>query len=170
MKTPNIESITSAQRIICISPPTPLAGSYFWIFIFKKVRGKFLFHCNFNYTRLPVTLPEFYKECIVTWILLNGDKTCSSSEIANKVLCFESKSIYNKMIDLGIVRIGDLYDTGTVEVEKGTIIFNSLTSWTFSTFQSLQYFFRRMAQNIEKWKLYLPKNSWSNANWFQFTY
>ena len=77
-----------------------------------------MFHCNFNYTKLPVTLPEFYKECIVTWTLLNEDNPSSSSEIANQVIwnnqfiCIESKSIYNsRLIDLGIVRIGDLYDT-----------------------------------------------------------
>ena len=54
-----------------------------------------------------------------------------------------------------------------------TIIFNPLTSWTFSTFQSLQCFSRRMVQNIKnkyKKELYLLKSSWSNPNWFQFTH
>ena len=48
----------------------------------------------------------------------NKDKPSSSSEIANQVLwnsqfiCIESKSIYNRrLIDLGIIRIEDLYDT-----------------------------------------------------------
>ena len=65
-----------------------------------------------------ITLPEFYNEYIVTWSLLNEDNTSSSSEIANQVIwnnqfiCTESKSIYkSRLIDLGIVRIGDLYDT-----------------------------------------------------------
>jgi len=65
----------------------------------------------------PITEPEFYKECIVTWTLLSEDIPSSSSEIANQVIwnnqfiCIESKSIYNsRLIDLGIVRIGDLYD------------------------------------------------------------
>jgi hypothetical protein len=54
----------------------------------------------------------------VTWTLLNEDNPSSPSEIANQVIwnnrfiCIESKSIYNKrLVDLGIVRIGDLYDT-----------------------------------------------------------
>ena len=96
----------------------PLAGSFFLDFYLKKVGGKFLFHCNFNYTKLPVTLPEFCKECIVAWTLLNEDNPSSSSEIANQVIwnnqfiCIESKSVYNsRLIDLGIVKIGDLYDT-----------------------------------------------------------
>ena len=96
---------------------------------------KFLFHRNFNYARLPITLPEFYKECNVTWSLLNEDNPSSSSGIANQVIwnnqfiCIDSKSIYNsRMISLGIVRIGDLYDTrGEFKLNK-TIVFNSLTS------------------------------------------
>ena len=42
LKMPNIESMISAQRIICIkrydhiSPLIPLAGSFFWIFILRK--------------------------------------------------------------------------------------------------------------------------------------
>ena len=87
-------------------------------FYLTKVGGKLLFHCNFNYTKLSKALPEFYKECIVTWALLNEDNPSSLSEIVNQVIwnnrfiCIEFKSIYSKrLIDLGIVKIGDLYDT-----------------------------------------------------------
>ena len=121
LKMPNIESMISAQRIICIKrylSIDPAGWKFFLDFYLKKVGGKFLFHCNFNYTKLPVTLPEFYKECIVAWTLLNEDNPSSSSEIANQVIwnnqfiCIESKSVYNsRLIDLGILKIGDLYDT-----------------------------------------------------------
>ena len=54
----------------------------------------------------------------MAWTLLNEDNPSSSSEIANQVIwnnqfiCIESKSVYNsRLIDLGIVKIGDLYDT-----------------------------------------------------------
>ena len=77
-----------------------------------------MFHCNFNYTKLQISLPEFYKECIVAWTRLNEDNPSSLSEIANQVIwnnrfiCIESKSIYNnRPVDLGIVKIRDLYDT-----------------------------------------------------------
>ena len=133
---PNIESMISAQRIICIKrylSTNPAGWKIFLDFYLKKVGGKFLFHCNFNYARLPIILPEFYKECIVTWSLLNEDNPSSSSEIANQVIwnnqfiCIESKSIYNsKLIDLGIVRIGDL--KGRVQVKQRTIVFNSFPS------------------------------------------
>ena len=121
LKMPNIESMISAQRIICIKrylSIDPAGWKFFLDFYLKKVGGKFLFHCNFNYTKLPVTLPEFYKECIVAWTLLNEDNPSSSAEIANQVIwnnqfiCIESKSVYNsRLINLGIVKIGDLYDT-----------------------------------------------------------
>ena len=110
---PNIESVISAQRTICIKrylSTNPAGWTFFLDFYLKKLGGKFLFHCNFNYARLPIILPEFYKECIVTWSLLNEDNPSSSSEIANQVtwnnqfICIESKSIYNsRLIDLGIV-------------------------------------------------------------------
>ena len=125
LKMSNIESMISAQRIIiCIKrylSINPAGWKFFLNFYLKKVGGKFLFHCNFNYARLPITLPEFYKECIVTWSFLNEDNASSSSEIANQVIwnnqiiCIESKSIYNsKLIDLGIVRIGH---TGRLQVK-----------------------------------------------------
>ena len=121
LKMPNIESMISAQRIICIKrylSTDPASWKLFLDFYLKKVGGKFLFHCNFNYIKLPIILPEFYKECVVAWTLLSEDNPSSSSEIANQVIwnnqfiCIGSKSIYNsRLIDLGIVRIGDLHDT-----------------------------------------------------------
>ena len=121
LKMPNIESMISAQRIICIKrylSTDPASWKLFLDFYLKKVGGKFLFHCNFDYTKLPIILPEFYKECVVAWTLLSEDNPSSSSEIANQVIwnnqfiCIGSKSIYNsRLIDLGIIRIGDLYDT-----------------------------------------------------------
>ena len=118
---PNIESMISAQRIICMKrylSTDPAGWKFFFYSYLKKVGGKFLLHCNFNYNKLPIDPPEFYKEFIVTWALLNEDNPSSLSEIANQVIwnnqfiCIEFKSIYNnRLVDLGIVKIGDLYDT-----------------------------------------------------------
>ena len=63
LKMPNIESMISAQRIICIKrylSTDPASWKLFLDFYLKKVGGKFLFHCNFNYTKLSVALPEFF--------------------------------------------------------------------------------------------------------------
>ena len=119
LKMPDIESMISAQRINCIKrylSTDQAAWNFFLDFYLKKVGGKFLFHCNFNYTKLPIALPDFYKECIVTWTSLNQDNPSTLSEIANQILwnnqfiCINSKSIYNdRLINLGIVKIGDLF-------------------------------------------------------------
>ena len=88
-----------------------------------------MFHCNFNYTKLPITLPEFYKECIVT------------------------KSIYNsRLTDLGIVRIGDLYDT------RGE--FKSNNEPLYSTLSPVKHFLLFSLFNAfpEEWRKILKTN------------
>ena len=121
LKMPDIESMISAQRIICIKrylSHEPATWNLFLDFYLKKVGGKFLFYCNFSYPRLPIALPEFYKECLVAWASLSQDNPLLISEIANQVIwnnrliCIESKSIYNqRLIDFGIVKVGDLFDS-----------------------------------------------------------
>ena len=162
LKMPNIESMISAQRIICIKrylSTDPAGWKIFLDFYLKKVGGKFLFHRNFNYIKLPITLPEFYKECIVTWTRLNEDTPSSPSEIANQVIwnnqfiCIESKSIYNsRLIDLGIVRIGDLYDT------RGE--FKSYKEPLYSTFSPVEHFllFSLFSAFPEEWRKILKTN------------
>ena len=118
-----------------------------------------MFHCNFNYIKLPITRPEFYKECIVTWTRLNEDNPSSSSEIENQVIwnnqfiCIESKSIYNsRLIDLGIVRIRDLYET------RGE--FKSYKEPLYSTLSPLEHFILFSLFNAlpEEWRKILKTN------------
>ena len=123
LKMPDVESMISAQRILCIkrflAPDVAAGWKLFLGFYLKEVGGKFLFHCNFDYKKLSITLPEFYKECILAWTSLNENNPISLSEIANQILwnnrfiCLASKSVYNKkLLDSGFVTLGDLYDTG----------------------------------------------------------
>ena len=81
----------------------------------SQVGGKFLFHCNFNYSKLPISLPDFYKECIVSWASLDSKNPSSVSEISNQFLwnnrfiCRDSRSVYNhKLIDVGFLTVRDL--------------------------------------------------------------
>ena len=83
----------------------------------KKVGGKFLFHCNFDLTKLSIALPDFYKECILTWSSLNKYNPSSLSDIVNQIvwnnrfICVDFRSGYNaKVFDVGLVKIGNLYD------------------------------------------------------------
>ena len=160
---PNIGSMISAHRMICfmryLSTNPAWLEVFFWTFILKKLGGgeEFLLQCNFNYARPPITLPEFFKDCIVTWSLLNEDNPSSSSERANQVIwnnqfiCIESKSIYNCwLIDLEIVRIGDLNDTRAEFKSNKEPLYSTLSPVDiFLTFQSPQFFSRRMVQNIK---------------------
>ena len=92
----------------------------------KKVGGKFLFQCNFDFTKLPIALPDFYKECISTWSSLNEDNPSSLSDIVNQVLwnnrfiCIDSRSVYSKkLFDAGLIKIGNLYDeNGELKLDK----------------------------------------------------
>jgi len=95
----------------------------------------------------------------VTWALLKEDNPSSSFEIVNQVIwnnqfiCIESKSIYNsKLIDLGIVRIGDLYDTrGDFKLNKEPL---------YSTLSPVEHFLLFSLCNAlpEEWRKTLKTN------------
>ena len=90
--------------------------------------GKFLFHCNFNYSKLPISVPDFYKECIVSWASLNSRNPSSVSGILNQFLwnkrfiCIDSRSVYNqKLIDTGFLTVMDFFDSNENLMNDGTI-------------------------------------------------
>ena len=95
----------------------------------------------------------------MTWTLLKEDNPSSSSEIANQAMwnnqfiCIESESIYNsRLIDLGIVRIGDLYDTrGEFKANKEPL---------YSTLSPLEHFLLFSLFNAfpEEWRKILKTN------------
>ena len=121
LKIPDVESLISSQRIICIKrylSPSAASWKFFLDFYLRKVGGKFLFHCNFDYSKLSISLPDFYKERILSWASLTDNNLSSPSKISNQILwnnrfiCITSCSVYNqKLIDSGLVTISDLYDT-----------------------------------------------------------
>ena len=117
-----------------------------------------MFHRNFNYTKLSIALPEFYKECIVTWALLNEDNPSSLSEIANQVI-WNNRFIYNKrLVDLGIVKIGDLYDTrGKLKSNKEPL---------YSTLSPIEHFllFSLLAAFPQEWCKVLKTDTISIAS------
>ena len=90
LKMPDVESMISAQRILCIkrflAPDVAAGWKLFLRFLPKRSRGKFLFHCNVDHKKLSITLPEFCKECILAWTSLNENNPTSLSEIANQIL------------------------------------------------------------------------------------
>ena len=121
LKMPDLNSMIGTQRLMCIKRylnPDTASWKYFLDFYLSQVGGKFLFHCNFNYSKLPISLPDFYKECIVSWASLNSINPSSVSEISNQFLwnnrfiCIDSRSVYNhKLIDAGFLTVRDLFDS-----------------------------------------------------------
>ena len=91
--------IGTQRSIMCIKRylnPYKASWKYFLDFyLSQQVGGKFLFHCNFNYSKLPISLPDYYKECIVSWASLSSINPSSVSEISNqwwnnRFICIDS--------------------------------------------------------------------------------
>ena len=86
---PDINSMISTQRIMCIKrylDPYTAGWKFFFDSYLKKVGGKFLFHCNFNFERLSIAISDFYKECLILWSSMNKTDPSTLEEIANEVI------------------------------------------------------------------------------------
>ena len=84
--------------------------------LLKPVGGKFLLHCNFEVSKLNISLPAFYRQCLVAWSELNAREPSSVHEIVkevisnNKFLCVDNKYVYRRDIaDQGFCKIWDLF-------------------------------------------------------------
>ena len=125
---PDIASMISTQRILCIKKYLdnyPAGWKFFLNFYLKNVGDKFLFHCNFDYRKLPVAVSEFYKERIQIWSSLNENNPSTTKDVANQILwnnrfiCIGKNSVYSRRISsVGLNKIGNLYDNA------GLLVFN----------------------------------------------
>ena len=52
--------------------------------LLKRIGGKFLLHCNFEVSKLNISLPAFYRQCLIAWSELNAGEPSSVHEIAGK--------------------------------------------------------------------------------------
>ena len=115
---PHIESMIEAQRIMCIQKflDNSLRS---WKCILNhylnKVGGRLLFYCNFEYSKLPIDLPKYYKECLIAWSLLKNSNPSSLDEIFNqpiwnnRFICIDNKSVFSrKLFSAGLCKVGDL--------------------------------------------------------------
>ena len=83
--------------------------------LLSDIGGKLILYCNFDTRKLPIYLPDFYKECLDAWSVLNSSDVISYDDVVNqtiwnnKFILIENKSCFIKhLADQGIVRIGDL--------------------------------------------------------------
>ena len=115
---PNIGSMIAAQRILCLKKylvSYPASWKCFLDYYLKNVGGQFLFQCNFDYAKLPIYLPEFYKECVRTWASFDENNPCTLENLTNqvlwnnKIICINNKSVFSrKLPECGLNKVGDL--------------------------------------------------------------
>ena len=113
LKMLDLESMISAQRVMCVKKYVEHYESpwkYVLDFYLDKVGGKLLFQCNFDHQTLPITLPNFCRECLQAWSLVTNYDSSSYEGIMNQIIwnnkyiLHEGKSIFKLVFyNLGIL-------------------------------------------------------------------
>ena len=98
--------------------------------LLKPVGGKFLLHCNFEVSKLNISLPAFYRQCLVARSELNAREPSSVHEIVkevisnNRFLCVDNKYVYRRDIaDQGFCKIWDLFSVDNVRLNPKQRLF-----------------------------------------------
>ena len=91
LKMIDVECTINTKRVLCLKKYLE-ESSRSWKTILNKylapVGGKFIFHCNYDFSKLQINLPDYYKECLVAWSALKNTNKCPTScnEISNEIL------------------------------------------------------------------------------------
>ena len=130
LKMLDIQSMILSQRVIALKRFIENYNSP-WKSVLETflgdIGGKFVLRCNFDTRKLPIYLPDFYKECLDAWSVVSAKSVVSYDDVVNqtiwnnKFILIENKSCYVKHLAVhGIVKIGDLIsDSGRfLESEK----------------------------------------------------
>ena len=120
------EHIIRTKRVICLQKVLKDYESPWKMFLgelLKPIGGKFLLHCNFEVSKLNISLPAFYRQGLVAWSELNAREPSSVHEIVNQIiwnnkfLCVDKKSVYRRDIaDQGFCEIWDLFSVDNVQL------------------------------------------------------
>ncbi|KAL9988158.1 hypothetical protein ACROYT_G002566 [Oculina patagonica] len=142
LKMLDIESMVLAQRIMCVKKYIEDYVSPWKIFLnhyLKKLGGKFILQCHFDCPKLPIFLPEFYKDCLAAWSTLSSKEVVSYGDVMNQylwnnknILC-EGKSLYHAFfrINCGISKIGDLVSKDNTFLESDKVLRSKLSPSQF---------------------------------------
>ena len=118
LRMTHLESAIQAQRLMTlkryVSNRDP-SWTHILDSCLKEVGGRFLLRCNFDVSKLPVKIPAFYKDCLVSWSSLvkwtneTMDGVLEQTIWNNKFILIENKSVYySSFISIGLVTIGDM--------------------------------------------------------------
>ena len=110
----DIQSLICTKRVTCLKKLLEDYSSP-WKTILDKllfpVGGRFVLLCNFQTSKLKISLPAYYKECFD----VNGKTPSCYEEIINEIiwnnkfLCYDKKSMYRTdIVNLRFVKIRDL--------------------------------------------------------------
>ena len=122
------ESMIRTKRVICLQifledyegPWKMFLGE-----LLKPIGGKFLLQGNFEVSKLNISLPAFYRQClVVAWSELNAREPSQSvHEIVNQViwnnkfLCADNKSVNRRDIaDQGFCKMWDLFSVDNLQL------------------------------------------------------
>ena len=153
LRAPHLESIIKAQRIMCCKKFANSQQSSWKIILshyLRQIGGRLLLSCNFNVKKLPITLPKFYVECLLTFSehsasvreqILNLSNSSRSSTVIwnNRHILIDGKSVfYQSLFDKGIITLENLVtDTNVLLVRQNP---NGLPFTPLEWFQLIQIF------------------------------
>ena len=148
LKMLDIQSMIFSQRIITLKKYIEDYNSswkYILDTVLGEVGGKFILHCDFDTNKLPIYLPNFYKECLDAWSVLNTTaKVTSYDDIVNQIIwnnkhiLIQDKSIFIKhLVDHEIVKIGDLISDNGRFIKSDKILQTSLSPIQYFNLMSI---------------------------------
>ena len=138
LKMLDLESMILAQRTMCLKKYIEDYASPWKTFLsyyLEKVGGKFILQCHFDCSKLPVSMPAFYKDCLNAWSTLTEQEACSYGDIMNqfvwnnKYILSDGKSLYHAFFHntCGISKAGDLISKDNIFLGSEKILNAKLT-------------------------------------------
>lgn len=136
LKAPHLESIIKTQRIMfCkrLVENEPCHWKTILLHYLKPVGNKFILCCNFDVKKLPINLPNFYRECFECFAQCSASTCNSVPELSheeifntviwnNKFICINGKSVFNQsLVSKGLFRIGDLVTENNQFIFQGNL-------------------------------------------------
>ena len=116
----------------------------------RQIGGRLLLSCNFNVKKLPITLPKFYVECLLTFSehstsvreqILNLSNSFRTSTVIwniRHILIYRKSVFYQSLFDKGIITLENLItDTNVLLVRQNP---NRLPFMPLEWFQLIQIF------------------------------